>query len=100
MAVENFTEMRDKVADPRFQLERKVEKLLEARFPSQYISRYAMVTFLRVPYRVALVAGMIENEILSELCAGLNSPEEVDMEKARELIELKLSPYLRAFAPA
>jgi kynurenine 3-monooxygenase len=95
MAVENFIEMRDKVADPRFQLEKAVEKILEAKYPDEYVSRYRLVTFSRVPYRVALEAGVVENAILAELCEGLKKPEDVDHERALRLIRERLAPVLR-----
>jgi kynurenine 3-monooxygenase len=95
MAVENFIEMRDKVADPRFQLEKAVEKILEAKYPDEYVSRYRLVTFSRVPYRLALEAGIVENGILAELCEGLKKPEDVDQELALRLIRERLAPVLR-----
>ena len=57
MAIENFVEMRDRVADPRFLLKKKVELALEAKFPQLFVPKYAMVTFHRVPYSVALARG-------------------------------------------
>ncbi len=97
MAVENFIEMRDKVADPQFLLRKGVEKLLENRFPGEYRSRYALVTFSRVPYRLAFEAGLVTDEILAELCRGLMSPDEVDLEKAAQLIRAKLAPVLQQY---
>jgi kynurenine 3-monooxygenase len=94
LALENFVEMRDRVTDPQFQLERKVEKILEREHPGKYISRYALVTFSRVPYRLALDAGVIEQEILSELCRNLSDPEQFDRQRARTLIDSKLAPLL------
>lgn len=94
LALENFVEMRDRVADARFQLERKVEKLLEKEMPREYLSRYALVTFSRLPYRVAQQAGVIENRLLAELCAGLDVPERVDLGRARALVRERLSPLL------
>lgn len=87
MAVENFTEMRDKVADPRFLLEKQVERILQREFPEKYISRYALVTFSRTPYRNALAAGIVHAEILNQLCAGIDRVEQVDLVRARELID-------------
>ncbi len=92
MAIENFTEMRDKVGDQRFLLEKAVEKVLQTRFGGEYRSRYSLVTFSRVPYRLALKAGEIEASLLSELCQDIQSPENVDMDLAGELIKRKLSP--------
>jgi kynurenine 3-monooxygenase len=94
MAVENFTEMRDKVGDPRFLLEKAVERILQREFPEDYVSRYSLVTFRREPYRLALQAGLIESQILTELCRGIEAPEAVDLKRAEILIRSKLSPLL------
>lgn len=91
MAVENFVEMRDKVGDPKFLLAKEVEKLLQNWFPGEYVSRYQMVTFSQVPYRKAKEVGEVEDAILSELCRGLTSPEQVDREKASRLIHSRLA---------
>jgi kynurenine 3-monooxygenase len=90
MAVENFIEMRDRVADPRFQLEKQVEKRLEAAFPGRYFSRYTLVTFTRTPYRVARDIGVINEQILAELCQGLTSADDVDLARAARLIDERL----------
>jgi kynurenine 3-monooxygenase len=87
MALENFVEMRDKVADPRFLLEKKVERLLAERFSGEYVPRYSLVTFSRVPYRFAQRAGAVQNRILAELCRDLKRAEDVDWNKARALID-------------
>ncbi|MBI3554180.1 MAG: FAD-dependent monooxygenase [Elusimicrobia bacterium] len=99
MAVENFVEMRDKVADPRFQLEKRVEKALQERFPGEYTPRYSLVTFSRVPYRVAQSAGEAQRAILGELCRGLKRPEDLDWKLAERLIRQKLSPILSKLEP-
>ncbi len=95
MAVENFIEMRDKVADPGFLLEKGVEKVLQERFPERYIPRYALVTFSRVPYETARRAGLAQTAILSALCAGLEDPSRVDLAKADTLIARHLEPVLK-----
>ncbi len=96
MAVENFVEMRDKVADSRFQLEKAVEKILEKRFAGKYISRYGLVTFSNVDYQLAFQAGQIESELLAALCQGIESAESVDLKMAEHLIKEKLSPLFKA----
>ncbi|MDR3615212.1 MAG: NAD(P)/FAD-dependent oxidoreductase [Candidatus Obscuribacterales bacterium] len=94
LAVENFTEMRDKVGNPRFLLEKAVEKKLQNEFPGEYVSRYGLVTFTNRPYSLAMEAGHITDEILSELCTGISTPEEIDLKLAKKLIQTKLSPLL------
>lgn len=53
LALENFLEMRDRVASSRFLLRKKAEQLLHRVFPAQFIPLYTMVTFTRMPYAVA-----------------------------------------------
>ncbi|MBI1862172.1 MAG: FAD-dependent monooxygenase [Deltaproteobacteria bacterium] len=90
MAIENFIEMRDKVADTRFQLEKKVERLLQAAFPSRYVPRYTLVSFTRTPYREAYEKGLIQQKILDELCDGIEIAEDVDIARAKKLVEAML----------
>ena len=95
MAVENFVEMSDKVGNPRFLLEKGIERVLQERFPAEYASRYALVTFSREPYRFAYDVGVVQAEILSELSRDLDSPEKVDLTKAESLIRAKLAPIFK-----
>lgn len=92
LAVENFVEMRDKVADPRFLFRKKIELALEARFHGHFVPKYAMVTFHRVPYSVAEARGKIQDRILAELCDHINNVEELDWHKAEASIIRELQP--------
>ncbi len=92
LAVENFVEMRDRVADPRFLFKKKAELALEAKFPGLFVPKYAMVTFHRVPYSVAAARGRIQDRILSELCDPITRIEELDYQRAAELIRRELTP--------
>ena len=67
LAIENFVEMRDKVADPGFLRLREIEHELQDRMPGRYLTRYQLVTFTRLPYRLALEAGKIQSGILNEI---------------------------------
>lgn len=98
MAVENFVEMRDKTADPRFLLERAVERMLLRAFPGEFLSRYALVSFSRVPYRLAYEVGVLATGIVTELCEGIARPEDVDMDRARTLIHERVVPFVKEHA--
>lgn len=97
LACENFVEMRDRVADPRFQLERKVEKLIENEIPTEYVSRYRLVSFTRVPYVVARQAGEIQAQILSELTQGVTEAGQVDLARAVTEVRARLVPVLAPY---
>jgi kynurenine 3-monooxygenase len=92
LALENFVEMRDRVGDPRFLFKKKVELALEARYPRQFVPKYAMVTFHRVPYSVALSRGRLQDAMLAELCDSIDRIEDLDWAKAKSLVDRQLTP--------
>jgi kynurenine 3-monooxygenase len=92
MAVENFVEMRDRVADPRFLFRKKVELALEAKYPQLFVPKYSMVTFHRIPYAIALKRGAVQDRLLTDLCAGVDRVEDLDWRKADKLIRDELTP--------
>jgi kynurenine 3-monooxygenase len=95
MAVENFVEMRDSVADARFLLEKAIERRLLNALPGEFLSRYALVTFSRAPYRLAYEVGREASAIVSELARGVASAEAVDLGAARKLVRARLAPLVR-----
>lgn len=64
LAVQNFIEMRDLVADPRFLLRKKIEARINAQYPKQWLPLYSMVTFSHIPYAEALAAGRRQDQIM------------------------------------
>lgn len=92
MAVENFVEMRDRVADPRFLFRKKVELALAAKYPRLFVPKYAMVTFHRIPYATALKRGQLQDVVLTEVCDGIDRLEDLEWAKADRLIHDQLTP--------
>jgi kynurenine 3-monooxygenase len=94
MALENYLEMRERVAEPKFQLQQALSLELERRFPRRFIPRYSMVMFHHeIPYRAALERGATQAAILAELTAGaVASVAEVDFKRAESEISARLSP--------
>lgn len=78
MSLENYVEMRDKVTDQRYLLKRAVEAELDRRYPGEYRSRYQLVTFTRMAYRLAAAIGRMQDQILEEACAQAEHAEQVD----------------------
>lgn len=87
MALENFIEMRDKVADPAFLLRRQVGLLLAQRYPDVFVPKYSLVSFHRVPYALALAHGNLQQTLLLTLCEGLQQPEDLDWQQAEALVQ-------------
>ncbi len=91
LAVENFVEMRDRVADPHFLFRKKAELALEARFPGVFVPKYAMVTFHRIPYSTAAQRGRLQDRMLDQLCNGIDRIEDIDWAKAEALVRQNLT---------
>ena len=96
LAIENFVEMRDKVADPRFLFRKKVELELEKKYPGHFVPKYAMVTFHRTPYSLAASRGAIQDRMLAELCDSVQRVEDIDWAKADALVRRELTPLAGA----
>ncbi len=92
LAQENFVEMRDLVATPKFQLKKKIEAELHRKFPKLFMPKYSMVTFSRIPYSIAHYRGQIQEEVLELLSHGIQALDDVDWVKAEQLIADKLNP--------
>ena len=70
LAVDNYYEMRDHVANPLFKQKRKIEMDLEKTFPEEYLSKYAMVTFNpKIGYDEAMRKGRAQDKALLNLIA-------------------------------
>ncbi|MBR9914779.1 MAG: FAD-dependent monooxygenase [Algicola sp.] len=73
LAIDNFHEMKDHVANPIFQDKRKIEMALEKAFPDSYSSKYSLVTFNEhIGYREAMLRGRAQDKaILNMLDDGI-----------------------------
>lgn len=93
MSLENYDEMRERVADPKFQLQQMLALELERRFPAHFIPRYSMVMFHHeIPYALAEQRGRIQSELLAELTRHAESLEQVDFAQAARSIAQRLTP--------
>jgi kynurenine 3-monooxygenase len=94
MALDNYLEMRERVVDPKFQLQQALSLELERRFPQHFIPRYSMVMFHHeIPYLTALRRGTVQAELLAELTAGeVSTLEDIDFERAEQAIRARLAP--------
>lgn len=87
LALQNYIEMRDRVAHPDFLLQKQVGLALERKYPNRFVPQYSMVTFHRMPYSEAQSKGRIHERILDELCKNVETLEEVDWQKAEKWLK-------------
>jgi kynurenine 3-monooxygenase len=86
LAIYNFLEMRDKVADPRFLLQKKIEGRIHARYPDQWIPLYTMVTFTDMPYAEAKAAGERQEAIMAGIMPLIQTEVDFDKPEVQALI--------------
>ncbi|WP_299387219.1 NAD(P)/FAD-dependent oxidoreductase [uncultured Lacinutrix sp.] len=68
LAIDNYYEMRDHVANPIFKEKRTIEMALEKEFPNDYFSKYSMVTFKEdIPYHEAMTKGRAQDKAILNL---------------------------------
>ncbi len=92
MALENYREMSDRVDDPDFLLQRQLERLLAERHPGVFVPRYAMVSFMRIPYATAFERGRVQRALLVEATAGRTSLDDVDLAWVDREVRARLTP--------
>ncbi|KQZ72237.1 kynurenine 3-monooxygenase [Rhodanobacter sp. Root561] len=92
MALENYVEMRDSVADPHYLAKRELGALLAARIPAHYMARYRMVTFTHLPYAYALERGRAQDQLLEQLLRENPNVTTIDIDAAAALFVSTLPP--------
>lgn len=76
LAIDNYYEMRDHVANPIFKEKRVLEMALEKEFPNDYFSKYSMVTFKEdIPYSQAMKKGRAQDKAILNMIVD----KEIDM---------------------
>ena len=67
LSLHNFIVMRDKTADPKFLLQKKIESKFANLFPEKWIPLYTMVSFTTIPYSKAWEIGMRQEALMQNI---------------------------------
>ena len=67
LALKNFIEMRDKVANQRFLEQKKLESEIHRNFPNEWLPLYTMVTFSDIPYSECLKVGDLQQKLMDKM---------------------------------
>lgn len=89
LSYRNFIEMSSKTADPKFLLQKKIEKAFAAKYPEKWAPVYSRVTFSDKPYAEALAEGDVQESIMKQVMK-LPDIEKVWDTEAVEKLMLKL----------
>ena len=70
LALNNFVEMRDKIADPKFLVQKKIEAVFSKKHPDKWTPAYAQVTFsTHIRYSEALKNSIKQESIMQQIMA-------------------------------
>lgn len=86
LSYRNFVEMSSKTADPKFLLQKKIEKRFAAKYPEKWIPAYSRVTFSERPYAEALAIGDRQEAIMQEVMQMPGIETEWDSEAVEKAI--------------
>lgn len=67
LALQNFIEMRDLVANENFLLRKKIERKFSELYPDKWMPLYSQVTFSNIPYSQALENGRKQERIMNNI---------------------------------
>jgi len=91
LALNNFIEMRDKVGDPKFLLQKKIEGKLYEKYPAKWIPAYSQVTFSpQIRYSDALRNAVRQETIMQEIMKMSGIEENWQDDDVEKLILSKL----------
>lgn len=89
LAMRNYVEMRDSVADPNFILRKKIEAKLHQNHGEKWIPLYSQVTFSHIRYSEALKEGKRHDRIMEKVMESPNIIKNWDSaDVEREILEL------------
>ena len=86
LSYRNFMEMSSKTADPKFLLQKKIEKHFSAKHPDKWIPVYSRVTFSEKPYAEALAVGDAQENIMKEVMKFPNIEEQWNSAQVEDLM--------------
>jgi kynurenine 3-monooxygenase len=93
LALYNFIEMRDKVADPEFLERKKIEKDLGLRYPTQFNSIYEMVSFSHIPYSTAWQCIEKQDALLQRIMQAGNYFELIATDAFKKQVDAWMNDY-------
>jgi kynurenine 3-monooxygenase len=78
--------MSTKTADPKFLLQKKIEKWFSDKHPNLWTPLYSRVTFSEQPYAEALAIGDFQNQIMEQVMKTDNIEQNWDAPQTENLI--------------
>ncbi|MGB2458262.1 MAG: FAD-dependent oxidoreductase [Flavobacteriales bacterium] len=88
LSMHNFIVMRDKTADPKFLLQKKIELHFSKKYPDKWLPLYSMVSFSTIRYSEAWEIGQQQEKLMQKV---MDVPNIEDKWESDEVEQLMLS---------
>ncbi|ALM06475.1 kynurenine 3-monooxygenase [Sediminicola sp. YIK13] len=86
LSYRNFMEMSSKTADPKFLLQKKIERRFSEKYPDKWIPSYSRVTFSEGSYAEALAIGDAQERIMKQIMQMPQIEEKWDSQEVEQRI--------------
>lgn len=86
LSYRNFVEMSSKTADPKFLVQKRIEKHFSEKHPDKWIPVYSRVTFSERPYAEALAIGDMQEGIMKEVMITPNIEDKWDSDEIEQMM--------------
>ena len=95
LAIDNFHEMKDHVANALFQKKRALEMTLETELPNDYFSKYSMVTFREdMGYHEAMIKGRAQDKAILNMINDQGIDQNVSISSLHKKIKKETNSIL------
>jgi kynurenine 3-monooxygenase len=96
LALMNFIEMRDKVADPNFLIRKGIEKEIGKLYPKEFLSTYEMVSFSDTPYDTVMKCIHAQDILLEKIMSSGNFQENIEKQEFKNDLSFWIKDYTSA----
>lgn len=95
LAIDNFQEMKDHVANPLFQKKRALEMALETELPNDYFSKYSLVTFCEhIGYHEAMTRGRAQDKAILNMLDDKEIDQNIPIDELHKKIKKETNSIL------
>lgn len=86
MSMDNYHEIHSDIRNPKFILQKQVERELMLRYPEHYISKHVLVMFTNTPYSKAMAIGELQSRLLEQICFPITDTRELNWQEVERLM--------------
>ncbi|HAT6977211.1 TPA: NAD(P)-binding protein [Legionella pneumophila] len=86
MSMGNYHEIHSDIRNPKFILQKQIERELMLRYPEHYVSMHVLVMFTNTPYSKAMAIGELQSSLLEKICFPITNIEELNWQEVEKLL--------------